>query len=358
MEYFNVSFEKALGFCEEVFAGYGIPKEDCELISRALLEADLRGIESHGIQRLIRYHKEITKGMIDVKARPEVVRETPVSATVDAHSAIGQLTGSWSMNIAVKKALTTGVGMVTVRDSNHFGIGGYYADIAANSDLVGFCVTNTEAMIVPTGGTKAMLGTNPIAFSFPADPVPFMFDAATAVVTRGKLEVYKKNDKPLLPGWGIAADGSDSLSAAEVIECIANRKGGGIAPLGGTSVVHGGHKGYGLAAIVDVMSAILSGGLASDYVNTDLHKSGTCHFFMAMDYGVFGDKKAIKAHLSQFMTELRESGGAKGGRIYTPGEMEWYNRQKNLEAGIAINSATDAELRGIAQYHGLKYDLT
>lgn len=167
-----------------------------------LLMADLYGIESHGMQRMVRYHKGIEKGTIHPQAKPEVVFETPVSAVIDGHNGMGQLISIFAMKKAIEKAKTTGIGMVTVRESNHFGIAGYYAKMASDEGLLGMACTNSEAIMVPTFGKKAMLGSNPIAVAMPAEPYPFLFDCSTTVVTRGKLEMYNKMGKELPHGWG------------------------------------------------------------------------------------------------------------------------------------------------------------
>ena len=182
MQYHHVSYEQLETFCREVFKGYHFTEEESRQITDVLLAADLSGIESHGIQRLIRYHQEITGGLVKLDAKPEVVFETPLSAVIEGNDCMGQTLGIRAMNMAIDKARQHGFGMITVRNSNHYGIAGYYAKMAVKEDMIGMCMTNTEAIMVPTFGRQAMLGTNPIAFAMPADPVPFSFDAATTVV--------------------------------------------------------------------------------------------------------------------------------------------------------------------------------
>lgn len=185
-------------------------ESEARIISDVLLLSDLYGIESHGMQRLVRYHKGIEKGMIDVHAKPEIVHETPVSAVIDAHDAMGQLVSHQAMELAIEKAKKTGMAIVSVRNSNHFGIAGYYAKMACDQGLVGMAMTNSEAIMVPTYARMAMIGSNPIALAVPAEPYPFFFDASTTVVTRGKLEVYNKMGKPLPEGWALDKDGHPS----------------------------------------------------------------------------------------------------------------------------------------------------
>jgi L-2-hydroxycarboxylate dehydrogenase (NAD+) len=229
------------------------------------LLSDLYGIESHGMQRLVRYHKGIEKGMIKIDAEPEVVFETPVSAVIDGHDGMGQLIGYKAMNIAINKAKENGVGIVSVRNSNHYGIAGYYAKLACDEGLIGLSFTNSEAIMVPTFGRLAMLGSNPIACAMPADPYDFFFDASTTVVTRGKLEMYNKMKKPLPEGWALDKNGHDSVDAPDVLANIIAKNGGGIMPLGGSGELTGSHKGYGFGMICEIFTSILSLGMTSNY---------------------------------------------------------------------------------------------
>jgi LDH2 family malate/lactate/ureidoglycolate dehydrogenase len=192
----------------------------------------------------------------------------------------------------------------------------------------------------------------------PADPVNFSYDAATTVVTRGKLEVYNKNSKALPEQWALNGEGRNSTDAAEVLHNIIHRLGGGIAPLGGTDELYGGHKGYGFGIIVDFFTAVLSGGLTSNHVNVTPGLNGICHWFMAVDYGIFGDKKAIKARMSAFLKELRESWKAEGQeRIYTHGEKEAEMMAGRLNGQIPVNEKTLAEMKNIAEKQGQSWDL-
>ena len=353
MQYQRLSYNKLKDFCLKVFCGYGFSEDQSEKITDVLLAADLSGIESHGVQRLIRYHKEITEGLVDVKAVAEIIHETPVSATLEGNDAMGQLIGIYAMDMAIEKAKKSGIGMVTVRHSNHYGIAGYYTKRAADNGMIGVCMTNTEAIMVPTFGKQAMLGTNPIAFSMPADPVPFTFDAATTVVPRGKLEVYAKRDGVIKDGWALDENGNPSTDAARVLSNIIGKKGGGILPLGGSGEETSGYKGYGFAMLCEICTAILSCGATSNYIYKKPGKAEICHFFMAVDYGIFGDKKEIEANLSRFMQELRDSDKAEGqSRIYTHGEKEYYAKQEVISNGVSVNGKTYDEMKMIAKYTG------
>ena len=357
MAYRNINYEKTRTFCEHVFKGYGFSEEESRIITDVFLFADLCGIESHGMQRLNRYHYEITSGMVNVHAVPVIVKETPVSAVIDGNDAMGQLMGVKAMQLAIEKAKKSGIGIVSVRNSNHYGCAGYYANMAMREGMIGISMTNTESIMVPTFGKKAMIGTNPIAFSIPADPIPFTFDSATTVVPRGKLEVYAKRDGKIRNGWAVDENGQESTDAERVLNNIIGKLGGGILPLGGAGEENSGYKGYGLGMIVSIMTGILSGGATDNYVYKTGHGSGIAHFFMAIDLDLFGDKEEVRKRVSTFMQEVRDSDKADGqDHIYTHGEKEFLAKDKILSEGIPVQEKTYEELKQIAEYtHSEEY---
>ncbi len=345
------SYDGLFSFCRTVFEKHGFDTQDSEAIADVILTADLFGVESHGTQRLMRYHKELQEGMIVGGARMELVRETPVSALIDGHDGMGQLISKAAMELAIDKAKKSGIGMVAVRGSNHYGIAGYYANMALKEGLIGICMTNSSPLAVPTFGKHAMIGSNPLAFSIPAQPVPFMFDAATCVVTRGKLEVYNKNEKPLPLGWTVDENGEDTSDAARVLRNMVARIGGGITPLGGSTEQMGSHKGYGLGMIVEIMTGILAGSVPSLHSYERPHKADTSHFFMAIDFGLFSDKDEVISNLSAYLQELRQSGD--GRRVYTHGEKELESRDAMLQNGVPVNPKTVEEMLKIAKDLGI-----
>jgi len=352
MEYRKIEFEKLKIFCEKVFGAYGFSEAEAEKITDILLAADLSGIESHGIQRLTRYHHEMTDlGYVVPGAKPEIVAETPVAATVDGHDGMGQLIASYSMDLAIRKAKQSGIGLVAVRNSNHYGIAGYYASMAADQGLIGICMTNTESIMVPTFGREPVLGTNPIAFAMPASPVNFLFDAATTVVPRGKLEVYVKRGSGLPAGWALDETGKDSTDADRVLKNIISKAGGGILPVGGSGEATSGYKGYGFAMICEICCGILAQGSTSDMICRQPGPIHTSHFFAAIDYGMFGDRKEIEARLSQLLDKIRNSEKAEGQeRIFIHGEKEHEARERVLREGVSLNEKTYAEMKEIAAY--------
>ena len=353
MQYHHVSYEALKKFCIEVFQGYKFNKTQAEQITDVLLAADLSGIESHGVQRLIRYHKEITSGLVKIDAKPEIVFETPLSAVIEGNDCMGQTLSVDAMNLAIEKAKKSGFGMVTVRNSNHYGIAGYYTKLAAQQGLIGMCMTNTEAIMVPTFGRQAMLGTNPIAFAMPAEPTIYSFDAATTVVPRGKLEVYVKRGNGLPLGWALDENGHDSDEADRVLKNIIAKTGGGILPLGGSGEMTSGYKGYGFAMLCEIATAILSGGTTSNYIYKTPGRANIAHCFIALDHGMFGDKKEIEANFSKFLQEVRDSAKAEGqDRIFIHGEKEAEAKDRVLREGVYLNDKTYEEMKMIGEFTG------
>lgn len=341
--------------CWDAFAGFGFSAEEAKIITDVLLMSDRYGIESHGMQRMYRYFKSIRKGMIRIDAQPEVLFQTPVSAVIDGHDGMGQLLGHKAMSMAIEKAKTSGIGMVVVRNSNHYGIAGYYAKMACDQGLIGLSCTNTNPITVPTYGRTAMLGTNPIAMAMPAEPYDFFFDAATSVVTRGKLEVCNKKGQPLHDGWALDGDGLPTNDASCVLGNIASNRGGGIMPLGGGTEETGSHKGYGFAMICELFSSILSLGTTSNETGKG-GKTGICHGFLAIDPAIFGDAAAIKAHLSDYLAQLRSAPKAQGqSRIYTHGEKEIEAEKRLMAEGIPVNENTMVEVAELCTDLGLDF---
>ncbi len=356
MAYVQMDVNTVVKFCEDVFKKKGFTEQESKDIVDVLITADLYGIESHGVQRLIRYYKAMEEGSIDPNAKAELIHETKLSAVYDAPKTMGQVVAKMGMEKAIEMAKEHGFGAVCVRGSNHYGIAGYYTKMAADNDLMGICMTNTEAIAIPTYGKKAMLGTSPIAVCMPADPVDFWYDVATTVVTRGKLEVYNKKEAPLPQGWAADENGQDCDDASRVLKNIIGKLGGGIFPLGGCDELTGSHKGYGLGIIVELFTSIFAGGTTSPHVRNS-GNADTSFCFWAVDYGIFGDKKEIKERMSTLLRELRESPKADGcDRIYTHGEKEIESMADKKVNGIPVNDKTVAEMKMIGEEVGLNFE--
>lgn len=355
MGYTNLDVNATRKYCEDIFKSIGYSEQESADIVDVLITADLFGIESHGIQRLIRYHLAIEEGSILTDVKPEIIFQSPISVVFDAPKSMGQIVAKKGMNMAIDMAKKHGIGAVCVRGSNHYGIAGYYTLMAAEQDMLGISMTNTEAIAIPTYGKKAMLGTSPIAVCMPADPVNFWYDAATTVITRGKLEVYRKKELPLPQGWVADENGMDCDDADRVLKNIIGKLGGGIFPVGGWETETGSHKGYGLGIIVELFTSIFAGGTTSPHVRNS-GNADTSFCLWAIDYGIFGNKTEIKNRMSTLLRELRESPKADGkDRIYTHGEIEMESRKEKLESGIPVNEKTLEELKMIGKKSGLEF---
>jgi LDH2 family malate/lactate/ureidoglycolate dehydrogenase len=298
--------------------------------------------------------------MMKPKAKPKLVHETPCTATIDGDAGLGQPISHRAMELAIAKARQHFVGFVAVKNSNHFGIAGYYAMMALAEDMIGICTTNTEVIVVPTFARNALLGTNPIAIAVPTGKErPFVLDMATSTVTRGKIEVYARMEKPIPLNWATDETGVATDNPARVLQNIANRSGGGLLPLGGDSEESGGHKGYGLAVAVEIFSALLSGALYANRVYPKNKEgkplpSGIGHFFGAMRIDAFRPKDEFKRDMDDLIHRLREAPKAEGAkRIYIHGEKEFEETERLEKEGVPLNSKVIEDLRAIAKQLGM-----
>ena len=356
METKRYDYKKLEELSVKVFESLGFTNEESRQITDVLIVADLYGIASHGMQRLYNFVNSIKIGRVKVGVKPEIIKETPVSAVIDGHDGSGQLNSIMGMNVAIKKAQDSGIGFVIVKNNTHYGIAGYYARMAMLKGLLGISMTNSEALVVPTYGKRAMLGSNPFAVAMPADPYPFFLDVAMATVPRGKLEIYMKNEKPVPAGWALGQDGRISTDPVEVDKCFTDKTCGGILPLGGLGEILGGHKGYGLGLTIELLTGILGLGYPSDMIRKDKLVDKNCTTFIAIDYGIFGDKKEIEDNFSKYLQKLRDSEKCDGEtRIYTHGEKEFERAAACEEKGIFVQEKTIEEIIGICREAGIDY---
>jgi len=351
-------------FCTRVFEKMGVPHDDAEATSDVLVLANLRGIDSHGVARLKRYVDGLRGGVMLAKPKIEVVHQTPTTALMDGGAGLGQPVGVRGMQLAIEKAKEMGVGFVAVRNSNHYGIAGYYALMALEQDMIGISTTNAAVLVVPTFGKDAVLGTNPLSVAVPAgEERPFVLDMATSVVTRGKLEVYDRMEKPIPLSWATDEHGVPTSGAARVLKNLLARAGGGILPLGGAREEDGGHKGYGLALLVDILCGVLP---LAGYANTIYPKTpdgkplpaNVGHFFGAMRVDAFRPVGEFKATMDDIIGRLKNSAKAEGqDRIYIHGEKEFEIEDQRRKNGIPLHLKTVAMMQQIAQELGVEYDL-
>jgi len=362
---FKIVWTKPLTeFCQRVFEKLGIPPQDAFTTSDVLVLADLRGIDSHGVARLRRYYTGLKNGVMVSKPEMKVVHETPLTALLDGGAALGQVAGARGMKMAIEKALKNGAGFVSVRNSNHYGIAGYYSLMALKHDLIGISLTNSDVYVVPTFGREVMLGTNPISVTVPTlKERPFVLDMSTAVATLGKLEVYGRMGKKVPLGWATDEKGQSCEDPVRVLGNIRSKAGGGILPLGGEGEEFGGHKGYGLDILVDILSGVLSGSGSSNqlYPKNAEGKplpSLVGHFFGALRVDYFRPVDEFKKDMDNLIRRLKNSAKAEGQeRIFIHGEKEFELEEKYRKEGIPLYYKVYEDLKAIAGEVGLDFNL-
>ncbi len=354
-----VPVETLRQFMYEVFVKCGVPEEDAEICADVLIASDIRGIPSHGINRLKMYYDRIKQGILSPITRFEIVRETPTTAVVDGHHGMGHVIGFRSMKLAMEKAKKYGVGTVAVRNSSHFGIAGYYALMAAEAGMIGMAFTNARPSVAPTFSVEPMFGTNPIAFACPTDEeFPFCFDAATSITQRGKIEVLARLGKPTPAGWVISRAGELATDTRAILTGIPNGE-YALLPLGGAGEEMGGHKGYGLAVMIEILCAALqSGAFLKDLAGFDEqgnarpHQLG--HFFMAIDIEHFVPLEDFRRTVGGILRALRAAEKAPGAeRIYTAGEKAHLAIKRAYERGIPINEDLQRDIKTLQGELGL-----
>ncbi|MDO6389433.1 Ldh family oxidoreductase [Pontibacter sp. BT731] len=346
-------------FTREIFLNIGCPLDDAQLATQVLLEADLRGIDSHGVARLSGYVRLWEAGRINAKPSISIVHETPSTATVDGDGGLGLVVAPRAMEIAIKKAENVGTGWVSVRNSNHFGIAGYHAMQALQHDMIGMAMTNASPLVAPTHSTQRMLGTNPIAVAVPAnEQPPFVADFATASAANGKLEILQRKHEKAPLGWIQTAQGEDTDNADEL------KQGGSLLPLG-SDLTHGSHKGYALGAIVDIFSAVLSGANYGPWVPpfvsflappADPVGRGIGHFLGAMRIDAFRPADEFKQHMDNWITSFRKADVKRGEEaVLIPGDPERIMTAIRLQKGIPLLSPVEKDLAEVGRKFGVKF---
>lgn len=357
-----VDFDTLEDYIRKVFCAVGVPYEDAKICADILIESDKRGIDSHGIGRLKPiYIDRIREGVINPITKIDMIKEGPTTAVLDANNGMGQVVSKFAMALAIEKAKKFGMGMVAVRNSNHYGIAGYYATMATEQGLIGITGTNARPSIAPTFGIENMLGTNPLTFGIPTDDgFPFVLDCATSITQRGKIEVYQRLGKLLPPGWVIGEDGEPRTDTESVLVDLVTG-GAALTPLGGIGEVLGGYKGYGYATVVEILSAALQGGAFLKALSgmQEGHKVPyqLGHFFIAIDIEGFTSLEAFKKTAGDILRELRSSQKAPGHeRIYTAGEKEYLAYNERVISGVPINSALEKDIESISDLLGITLD--
>ena len=350
-------------FVTDAFVGYGVPRDDAEICADVLLESDKRGIESHGCNRFKPIYLDRIKSGIQLpETNFEIVKETETTAVVDGHNGMGQVIGTRAMNLAIAKAKKYGMGMVTVRNSCHYGIAGYYTSLATENGCIGMTGTNARPSVAPTFGTEGMFGTNPFTLGVPSDEAfDFNFDCATSITQNGKIEYYARIGEPVHPGTVVDINGSPvEGDAGEALKKI--REGSAaLTTLGGIGESLGGYKGYGFAMFVEFLSSVLQDGeslkeLDGKDKDGNIRPYHLGHFFVAIDTNHFLGEDICRKKTGDINRKVRAARKAPGeNRIYTAGEKEyeiWKSREKE---GVPINESVQSEINAVRAELGLHY---
>lgn len=360
----RIPVETLRRFMEEVFTGLGVPPEDARICQDVLVSSDLRGIDSHGVGRLIMYYERMHEGIQHAQTDMEIVSDRDATALVDGHHGMGHVIAYRAMEMAIEKARRYGLGAVAVRNSTHYGFAGYYPLMATKQDMMGLTVTNARPSVPPTFGVEPLLGTNPITFAAPSDlPYPFVIDAATSITQRGKLEHMDRLGTDAPAGWAINRQGEAATETRHLLDDLLSRE-AALLPLGGATEKYGGHKGYGYATMVEILSAALQDGSFmtgllgfDDQGNRQPYHLG--HFFLAIDIEHFIDPAVARAITGSIMRRLQGAERMPGyDRIYVAGEKEYETEQHRLKHGIPANDNLLKKLRAMRDHLGLEgYEL-
>lgn len=355
-----IPWEMVDDFMTAVFMKVGVPEEDARLCADVLMESDRRGIESHGCNRFKPiYIDRIKAGILNPVTKVDIVKETPTTAVLDANDGMGMVASKKAMDMCIEKAHKYGMGMVAVRNSSHYGIAGYWTNLAAKENMIGISGTNARPSVAPTFGVENMLGTNPLTFSMPTDePFPFTLDCATSVIQNGKIEYYARIGHDTPKGLVISREGEELTDSVEILKKIRNKQ-AALAPLGGFGETTGGYKGYGYSTVVEILSAALQSGIflrALEGKNEDgsIRPYHLGHFFIAIDTEAFMGADAFKKTCGDILRDLRGSEKAPGQeRIYTAGEKEYDVWMYRKDKGVPVTEAVQKEFIGLRDEYGL-----
>lgn len=349
-------YDQLYAFVVAVFERITFLPADAQLAATALLSADLRGIDSHGIARLPGYVRLWQSGRLNPRPQLRVLHETPSTATLDGDGGVGLTVAYKAMQMAIDKAKQVGTGWVAVQNSNHFGIAAYHAMLALNHDMIGIAMTNASPIVAPTFSVERLLGTNPIAIAIPAGREPaFVADFATTTAANGKFEILERKGEPAPWGWLQDANGNPSTDPQ------VRKQGGALLPLGG-DYEHGSHKGYCLGAMVDILSAVLSGANYGpwvppfvSYLPLPQHPvgKGIGHFLGAMRIDAFRPAADFKQHMDNWICRFRSAKAVEGKQVLIPGDPERQHEALRRSQGIPLMPQVINELERLAEQLGI-----
>src|SRR5437016_9954502 len=354
------SIEALSEFSTRVFLHFGVFKKDAMQAAEVLACADVRGSDSHGVARLHSYFDMLSEGRINPKPEIKVVRSTLSTATVDGDNGLGLVVGPQANRIAMDMAEKAGSGWASVRNTNHFGIAGYYVLKALERDLIGWAMTNSTMLVAPLWGAERMLGTNPIAIAFPGkEEPPIVLDMATSAAAYGKIEIARRRGEPIPEGWAIDSEGRSTTNPDDMVD------GGALLPLG-SDRDRGGHKGYGLAIMVDVLCGVLSGANWGPFappfaLRQELPKrsvgKGIGHFFGAMRIDGFIDGDSFRHQIDDYVRVFRATRPAPGTNgPLIPGDPEREMEQLRRKKGVPLILPVVEELRDISRKTAIPFD--
>lgn len=336
-----------------VLNAWGMAPDDVEKTVEAMVETDLRGVDSHGISMLMTYDKLRTSGGLNTAPQRTVVTQTPATATIDADSGLGHPVAVDAMRMAVDKAEAVGVGAVAVRNSHHFGALGHYAQLAARAGLIGLVTTSTRlTSVIPTGSSQSLLGTNPIAFAAPGtDGEPVVLDVSTSTVASNKVRSYSLKDKELPEGWVVDARGDSITEAGAAYEAVQHDEHAGLTPLGGPGTEGGGHKGYGLSLMVQILSCSLAG--------AGMPGTGDIgHFFLALQPEAFAPQGVSARYVDELVHTMRSAEPLREDEpVLVPGDPEKAERRRRLADGVPVPESLFEQLRELCERNGVAYVL-
>jgi len=348
-----ISYKTLLAFTENIFKKIGCSEQEAATAAEALVAADLRGIDSHGVARLSGYVRLWEAKRVNAAPVIKIIHETPSTAVVDGDSGLGLVVAPFAMQVAINKAKQVGTGWVSASNSNHFGIAAHHAMMALEHDMIGITMTNASALVAPTFSIERLLGTNPVCVAVPAGNEPaFVADLATTTAANGKLEILQRKNLHAPTGWIQDKNGYASTNPHEL------KGGGALLPLGGDRE-HGSHKGYALGAIVDIFSAVLSGANYGPWVPPfpayvpmpeNQPGKGIGHFFGAMRIDAFRPANDFKLHMDQWIQRFRSAKTMPGEpRVLIPGDPEREAQADRLENGIPLLHAVTENLKELGE---------